>query len=445
MNQKQLHQLHKYDALDTLVVISLYPKKGEIYSPGTTGVASYAKNLIRSMNRKVIVLADYDKKSIIYQEDNTLVIRCFSKNTTRMWLDIWNYLKQLKQAKTVLVQLDFSMYGRMLVTGMILPFLAIAKLWGYKVSVVSHHVVLDASKLSGHLGLGQSFIDKIKSTTYSWSFFWFYKMLGWVSESIFVLEETLRSQLDGAVAKDKIIAAPHAVDTTLTKIAKKEARKKLGISQDELVVMFFGFLNWFKGADLFADYFSQTEKLLGKKARFIMAGGASSTLREKSYYQHYLNSIENTIADSKQMEITGYIPQEKIAWYFSAADLVVFPYRYFMCASGVLSLVFSYQKPFIVSDKIGHMFEASDFKQAIKQANLHKQDLTFALNQKDCLQLTEKVLQNGLKAKMRHMAGAMRDNRSFYKTAALYENNLFHIQTKGSEVGELSLACSYDK
>jgi hypothetical protein len=112
--------------------------------------------------------------------------------------------------------------------------------------------------------------------------------------------------------------------------------------------------------------------------------------------------------------------------YFSAADLVTFPYREFMCASGVLSLVFSNKRPFIVSDRLKGMFEAPDFKQGLKEAKLDKNDLVFSLNKKAFQKQVAHVLHNGLKRKTIDLAEYMRTERSFKKNAMLYDYVIFH-------------------
>jgi glycosyltransferase involved in cell wall biosynthesis len=419
----------KYNHPETLVVVSLYPKKGEFYSAGLSGVAAYTKNVVVNMNRQVVVLADYQKEPSVYEEKNSLVLRCFQPGRLQMWKEILHVLRWFSHSKKVLIQFDFSMYGNMVVSGSILFFSAMLKLLGFEVSVVSHHVILDVNKLSGHVGLGNGFVDKIKAKIYNVFFYLFYLLLGLVTYKTIILEETLRERLEKVIPTHKIVAIPLAVDPTLHAMDKSKARKKLGIKSTEKVVLFFGFVNWFKGADFFATAFQDVKNLLGKPARFIIAGGESATLSTKPYYQKYFFDMLKTIENSHAVQITGYVSQEKIKEYFSAADLVVFPYRHFMCASGVLSLVFSYKKPFIVSEALGDMFEAEDLKEALVASHLQKKDLTFALDKTHLIQRTEKVLRNGLKKKMITMAGIVRQQRSYRNNAMLYDQALFAPET----------------
>ncbi|PIR07977.1 hypothetical protein COV53_05460 [Candidatus Gottesmanbacteria bacterium CG11_big_fil_rev_8_21_14_0_20_37_11] len=417
--------IQQYNHQDNLIVISLYPKRGEIYSAGISGVASYAKNVAKNMNRKVVVLADILGKKELYEEENVLVYRCFKGNTPFMWITLVKTLLQFPSIKNILIQLDFAVYGGIRTTACVLPFLAVLKILGYKTSVTMHHVVLDVFKLKGHVGLGDGILDTLKGFVYNVIFHLFYFFLGLLAKQIIVLEEVLKNKLSRLTSENKIITISHGVDDKLQSISKDIARKRLGIGKREYAVLFFGFINWFKGADCFVDSYKTTGKFLGRKARFILAGGKSPTMKDKPFYQKFYKEVTDNIKTSKRIEMTGYVPQNKIASYFSACDLVVLPYRHLMTASGVLSLVFSYRKPFIVSENLGEMFQSPDLSEAMKYAGLKTSDLVFKLDRKSCLSVTENVLADGLKPKMVKMAEIVRDKRSYSNIALLYEKALF--------------------
>lgn len=433
---KYMDYIKKYNSSDTVFVISLYPKRGEVYSSGTSGVASYAKNVVSNMNRTVIVLADIDtprgshgftsstchpRGRSMYEEGNVLVVRCFKKDTPFMWFSILREMRKFDMVKTVLLQYDFAVYGGIFPSSFVIPFLGIVRLFGYRTHVILHHVILNISKLSGHVGLGRGKKDQFKAFLYNSIFHMFYLLLGVAANHIVVLEEKLKERLGRIIRSRKITAIPHGVDTTLASVSKENARRLLGIEKNDSVILFFGFVNWFKGADFFATTFDNQKHMLGKKIRCIIAGGESPTLTHKKYYKKYFQKVKRKISTSKTVEMTGYIPQDAIALYFSACDLVVFPYRHFMTASGVLSLVFSYKKPFIISSHISEMFDAPDFQEALRTAGIRKDDIVFDLTKVSCISKTEDVLKDGLKTKMTYMAEILRRERSYKNTAFLYE------------------------
>lgn len=421
---KQKNYIDKYNRPETVAVVSLYPKKGEVYSAGASGVASYTKNVVRDLKQPVVVLADIWGKSIIYEEDQSLVLRVWQRNRKRMWLQLLLVLKQLTQVSGLLIHFDFSMYGGMLNSGLIIPFLGISRLMGFKPVVVSHHVIKDVRRLSGQVGLGEGLKKVIKTFVYNLTFRLFYWLLGLVAERIVVLEEPLKERLAEVIPERKLAVIPHAVDEHIKVPAKKAARHRLGYGQDEQVVLFFGYVNWFKGADLFAQAFDKTTTLGQKPARFVMAGGESPTLKEKAFYQKYYEEVVGTVRGSKRIELTGYVPQEKIGDYFAACDVVVFPYREFMCASGVMAQAFAYKKPIIVSKTLARVFSTGEMQQILRSVNLRLADVTFSLDAVTMLEVTERVLENGLKTKLKRMARRLREERSFAKTSYLYKQVL---------------------
>lgn len=439
--KQKLYQL--YNQAETVAVISPYPKKGEVYSKGITGVASYSKNVVKNWPRRVLVLADaFSAVKNCYQEEQALVVRAWQAKGWQKWLQMYQALRQFPQIKKVLLHFDFSMYGNIAETSLILPFLLLLKLSGYQTTVVAHHVILDVKKLSGHLGLGKGLGSWLKSLLYTLVFRLFYFFLGQLTEQIVVLEEMLASKLRQVVAPAKITMIPHAIDTSLQTISKQEARQALGWQKNEQVLLFFGFVNWFKGADFFVDSFAQVKKLLDRPARFVIAGGKSPTMAGKGFYEDYFRQVTDSINQSAKVEMTGYVPQEKIALYFAAADLIVFPYRDLMCASGVLSLAFSYHKPLLISAELQSILQDKEVKAALKKCALKKSDLIFDLTAADLINQTTNVLADGIQAKTIAFTKLMSEQKSFAKTAILYDEALF---AQDLSVKVSKLAWNYEK
>lgn len=415
----------RYDRVDTLLAVSVYPNEGETYSAGKSGVASYTKNAIKSMDHSVVVLCEYDKEPVMYEEGNTLVIRCFQNGSPVMYAQIHDILSQFSAARRILVQYDFAVYGNALTNGLMLPYLAFLKLTGFTVFVTLHHVVDDIRKLSGHVGLTDSPFDQCKAALYDLGFIGFYSMLDRATNGVIVLEDFLKDHLSKYIPAEKIYCIPHGVDTSLKTPSKSHSREELHLPKDAFVVLFFGYVNWFKGADLFAKFYANVSQLLGKQAIFIMAGGESATMRRHGYYRKFYAETLKTVNGAKSMTLTGYVPQKKLGKYFAASDIVVMPYRHLMTASGVLSLILSYKKPFLVGKPIKDMFESDDFREAFRKARLSSRDVAFGMNSASCVAATEKVLKNGLKRKMRNVAATMRQKRDYRYISGLYERVIF--------------------
>lgn len=415
---------NRFNTPDSIVLISLYPTRGETYSTGKSGVASYAKNVVTHIDKPVIVLCEIETKPEVYIEGNALIIRCFTKNSPTMWIDLFLALKEFPLVKTTLTQYDFAVYGTPFVSGLGLLFLGLLRFLGYNTTVTLHHVIDDITHLRGHVGLGNSPTDQTIGNVYNVILHTFYRVLSAVSTHVVVLEESLKDKLSRIAPWIQVSAIPHGVDETLKPINRSIARKKLGIPKDDYMIMYFGYVNWFKGADIFSRTFSKTPKMLHKRLHTFIAGGTSPTLGDKPYYQKFFQAVKRDVSSSKHLTMTGYIDQKNIATYFSAADAVILPYRHYMTASGVLSLALSYKKPFLISKPLGEMFHGQDFKKELDDVGLSISDICFDLYPKSIRDATKRLLHNGKQAKLTKFATALRSRRSYTAVSALYEQIL---------------------
>lgn len=120
---------------------------------------------------------------------------------------------------------------------------------------------------------------------------------------------------------------------------RERARQELGLEGD--VLLFFGFIRPYKGLDLLLQ---AMPLILSKRPCTLVIAGELWGNRET--YQEQLAELD--IADNVLLE-DNYIPQERVALYFGACDLVVLPYRS-ATGSGVVKLAHSYQRPVVVTD-----------------------------------------------------------------------------------------------
>ncbi len=145
---------------------------------------------------------------------------------------------------------------------------------------------------------------------------------------------------------------------------KRIAREKLGLSQDEHIVLFFGQIKEVKGLDLLIEAFAKARERMGP-ARLVIAGKVW-----KDDFARYQDLIDrNALADATSLHIR-YIPDDEISAFYGAADIVVLPYRK-IYQSGVLLMAMSYGIPVLASDlpgmcevvadgENGYLFRAGD-------------------------------------------------------------------------------------
>jgi glycosyltransferase involved in cell wall biosynthesis len=256
---------------------------------------------------------------------------------------------------------------------------------GKEPSIVVHGVLTDFNEIS--------IVDKPSHfSTKIMSFFarMFYRLLSLLSVKLIVLEEYLRKQLiDIGISPSKVETIAHGVDSSMHLINQEAAKKKLHIEQDQKLLIFFGFLVVYKGPDILLEtIIPYLEK--NPQTKLYLVGGESTNFAKDSEYKKFIKNIY-TLAEKfpLQVVITGFISNDEISTYMSAADLLLFPYRTLLSSSGPLSLAYSFGKPFLLSEKLKNYQLSEDFKDALEKTDLSDKEIFFDLH--DSTKLGQKI------------------------------------------------------
>lgn len=407
--------IEKYNKPESTLFISSFPEKNVRYSKKVCAVGGFTKNTIEALQRLnplkkyVVVTVKIGKKTEIYEENNILVLRILDRDNPLSYLPTLKKLLSFTQIKTIVTEFEFGSFGGIQNASLFLLIPLILRVFGKSQIFVLHQVIENLDELIGHLGWSKDDIRKIVFNPLLGLFYYFVHLL---SDKVVVTEEVFKDRLVRIVGKTrKVITIPHGVDTNIPIVDSDSAKKQLHYSKGTKVVLYFGYLSWYKGADLFFKY---ANKIKNKNIQFIMAGGPSFTNVEKPHYKKYLDNFKK---HTKNIHITGFVPEEKIPLYFSAADLVVLPYRTMMSSSGPLSLAFSFEKPLILSNKMIHYMKTSDFSEGRKKVSLNLLDVFFPLNQRG---FEEKVLHRNTKT-LKMFSTYMKAARSYDAIAKKYE------------------------
>ena len=128
-------------------------------------------------------------------------------------------------------------------------------------------------------------------------------------------------------------------------LSKEEARKHIGISNDDFVLLFFGFIRKYKGLDILLDAMSILQKSNADHSNIKLLVAGEFYEDRKSYDEQ----IDNLgILDSLILK-TDFIADSEVKYYLCAADVVVQPYRS-ATQSGVTPLAYHFEKPMIVTN-----------------------------------------------------------------------------------------------
>ncbi|MDX1912657.1 MAG: glycosyltransferase, partial [Saprospiraceae bacterium] len=132
--------------------------------------------------------------------------------------------------------------------------------------------------------------------------------------------------------------APHPVyDTYGVLMEKTAARHALGLPNNQSLVLFFGFIRKYKGLDLLLEALGQSPRI-----HALIAG---ECYEDWSYYQQIID--RNHLAERVHL-YPDFIPADQVRLYFSAADLVVQPYRT-ATQSGISQIAYHFEKPMVVT------------------------------------------------------------------------------------------------
>jgi glycosyltransferase involved in cell wall biosynthesis len=141
---------------------------------------------------------------------------------------------------------------------------------------------------------------------------------------------------------------PHPLyDNFGEKISKEEARKKLKIKNEELIILFFGFIRKYKGLDILLKAMKVLKNSIpptaGRNLKLLIAG---EFYDDKKIYTDLISELG--IQDDLILQ-TDFIPDSEVRYYLCAADCVVQPYRH-ATQSGVTPLAYHYEVPMIVTN-----------------------------------------------------------------------------------------------
>ena len=152
----------------------------------------------------------------------------------------------------------------------------------------------------------------------------------------------------------KIFVVPHGsfnfYDKS-TEITSEKARVELGISQNKIVLLYFGFIKPYKGLDILLTCFEEWKE---NNLTLIIAGDVESNQLK----DELLLRLKRVPKNLSILTDLNFIEPSKIPIYFNAADMVVLPYKK-ITHSGVLHLAYSFAKP-VLATKVGDFEESID-------------------------------------------------------------------------------------
>ena len=171
-----------------------------------------------------------------------------------------------------------------------------------------------------------------------------------------VLSEAVEADVRGLGATAPVRRAEHPVFAHFGEaIPKEEARRRLGLPEDAPVVLFFGFVRRYKGLHVLLDAMPEVVRRR-PDVRLVVAG---------EFYDDeapYRAQVQRHGLGEHVLFRPDYIPQDEVARYFSAADVVAQPYLS-ATQSGIAAIAFHFGRPLVVTD-VGGLAEVVPHERA---------------------------------------------------------------------------------
>ena len=146
-----------------------------------------------------------------------------------------------------------------------------------------------------------------------------------------------------SIAPEKIHVIPHGLYDQYGELLDIKAARKNLLINDEFVILSFGLIRKYKGIPYLIRAFEQLPPEILEKSRLLIVGELWEDRKE------LLDQIKASSFSDRITLVDEYVPDEKVNFYFSAADVVVLPYLR-ASQSGIAHIAMSFGKPVVVSE-----------------------------------------------------------------------------------------------
>ncbi len=170
-----------------------------------------------------------------------------------------------------------------------------------------------------------------------------------LADHTFVHTEKMKSELleEFGVQGSRVTVIPFGINNSVpnTNLTPIEAKRRLGISDAEKTILFFGNIAPYKGLEYLVEAF---QRLVAghDDYRLIIAGRPKNC---ETYWTTLREAIRSNALGGRVLLREDYIPDDETEVYFKAADVLALPYRH-IYQSGVLFLGYSFGLPVLAAD-----------------------------------------------------------------------------------------------
>lgn len=162
-------------------------------------------------------------------------------------------------------------------------------------------------------------------------------------DGFIAMSKTVLNDISKFTHNPNKVYSPHPMYETYGKaIEQKEARAKLGLSENDKIILFFGLIRHYKGLDILLEAMSHPE-IKKLNIKLLIAG---EFYEDK---QPYFDIIKKHNLKDQIILHDKFIANEDVRDYFCACNLVAQTYRN-ATNSGVTMVGYYYEKPMLVTN-----------------------------------------------------------------------------------------------
>lgn len=159
------------------------------------------------------------------------------------------------------------------------------------------------------------------------------------------MSQQVKDDLDKFTAVKPSVFAPHPVFSNFgEKVPRDEACRRLNLPSDRRYVLFFGLIREYKGLDLMLDAWANLRQNGQTGDKKLIIAGEFYTDKTP-----YIQQTERLGIGDDLLWHDRFIRDEEVKYYFSAADVLVQPYKS-ATQSGVTQIAYQFETPMIVTD-----------------------------------------------------------------------------------------------
>jgi D-inositol-3-phosphate glycosyltransferase len=168
-------------------------------------------------------------------------------------------------------------------------------------------------------------------------------------DHIFVHTKGMKTEMisEFGIPESKVSVIPFGINNTVpnTRLSAAAAKRQLGISKEDKVLLFFGNIAPYKGLEyLVSTFASLVEK--DQNYRLLIVGSPKGP---ESYWYKIRHIIRDGGIGDRIIQKIEYVSDESTELYFKATDVLVLPYTH-VFQSGVLFLSYGFGLPAIAAD-----------------------------------------------------------------------------------------------